>query len=120
MTGCSGAGKTTIAYEHSDIVHAEVVHPVVRTHPDTGRKALYVNPMFTVRFEDMTEDESRPLLGVLYDVATRHENIYRHRWRVGDVVMWDNRCTMHYAVKDYTEDMPRLLHRTTAGGEVPR
>ena len=94
-------------------------HPVVRTHPITGRPALYVNPHFTTCFERMTDDESRPLLGSLYEIATRPENVYRHRWRTGDVVMWDNRCTMHYAVMDYTEDMPRLMHRTTAGGGVP-
>ncbi len=95
-------------------------HPVVRIHPVTGRAALFVNPHFTIRFEDMTEDESRPLLESLHAVATRPENVYRHRWRAGDVVMWDNRCAMHYAVRDYTEDMVRLLHRTTAAGDVPR
>ncbi len=95
-------------------------HPVVRIHPVTGRAALFVNPHFTIRFEDMTEDESRPLLEVLHAVATRPENVYRHRWRAGDVVMWDNRCTMHYAVRDYTEDMARLMHRTTSAGDVPR
>ena len=86
----------------------------------TGRPLLFVNPHFTTRFEDMTEDESRPLLDTLYAAATRPENVYRHRWRAGDVVMWDNRCTMHNAIMDYTEDMPRLLHRTTAAGGVPR
>jgi taurine dioxygenase len=93
---------------------------VVRTHPATGRPALFVNPHFTTGIEGMTEEESRAVLSPLYDAATRPENIYRHRWRAGDVVMWDNRCTMHYAVMDYTEDMQRLMHRTTAGGEVPR
>ena len=95
-------------------------HPVVCSHPVTGRPLLFVNPHFTIRFEDMTEDESRPLLDTLYAAATRPENVYRHRWRAGDVVMWDNRCTMHNAIMDYTEDMPRLLHRTTAAGGVPR
>jgi taurine dioxygenase len=94
-------------------------HPVVRTHPATGRPALFVNPHFTTGFDGMTEEESRPLLDALYEIATRPENVYRHRWRPGDVVMWDNSCAMHYAVMDYTEDMPRLLHRTTAGGDVP-
>jgi len=95
-------------------------HPLVRTHPETGRPALFVNPHFTTGIEGMTEAESRPVLNMLYEVATRPDNVYRHRWRVGDVVMWDNRCTMHYAVMDYTEDMPRFMHRTTAGGDVPR
>ena len=95
-------------------------HPIVRTHPGTGRPALFVNPHFTTGIEGMTEEESLPVLNTLYELATQPENVYRHRWRAGDVVMWDNRCTMHYAVMDYTEDMPRRLHRTTAGGEVPR
>jgi len=95
------------------------LHPVARTHPRTGRKALFVNPHFTVGFEDMTREESAPLLGFLVRQATRPENVYRHRWAVGDLLMWDNRCTMHYAVRDYDEDMPRLMHRTTAGGERP-
>ena len=95
-------------------------HPVVRTHPDTGRRALYVNPFFTERFEDMTVDESRPLLDYLAAQATKPENVYRHAWRAGDLVMWDNRCTMHYAVRDYDESLPRRMHRTTAGGDRPR
>ena len=94
-------------------------HPVVRTHPRTGRRALFVNPHFTIRFEDMTEAESRPLLDYLVGAATRPENVYRHRWETGDVVMWDNRCAMHYAVRDYDESMIRLMHRTTAAGDRP-
>lgn len=123
----SGMITYTRSLEHNDartMEPAEVkpprAHPVVRTHPVTGRPALYVNPHFTIGFEDMTEAESRPLLNTLYDVAVKPENIYRHRWRAGDVVMWDNQCAMHYAVRDYTEDMKRLLHRTTAAGDVPR
>ena len=123
----SGMATYTRSLEHNDaraIDRGEVkpprAHPVVRTHPATSRPTLFVNPHFTIGFEDMTEDESRPLLDTLHAAATRPENVYRHRWRVGDVVMWDNRCAMHYAVMDYTEDMVRLLHRTTAGGDVPR
>lgn len=96
-----------------------VTHPVVRTHPETGRKTIFVNPFFTVRFSDMSAEESEPILGYLHELATRPENIYRHRWRKGDVLMWDNRCAMHYAVRDYDESMPRYLHRTTAGGDRP-
>ncbi len=96
-----------------------VIHPVVRTHPGSGRKALFVNPYYTSHFIGMTPEESRPILEYLYDRATRHEKIYRHSWRKGDVLMWDNRCTMHYAVRDYDENMPRYLHRTTAAGERP-
>ncbi len=96
-----------------------VVHPVVRTHPGSGRRALFVNPYFTSHFAGMTREESRPLLEYLYARATRHENLYRHKWRVGDVLMWDNRCAMHYAVRDYDDSLPRYLHRTTASGDRP-
>ena len=97
-----------------------IAHPVVRTHPETGRKALYVNPFFTQRFTDMDESESAPILHYIYELATRPENVYRHRWASGDVLMWDNRCAMHYAIKDYDEHTPRLMHRTTAAGDRPR
>ena len=95
-----------------------VSHPVVRTHPETGRKALYVNPYFTESFEGWTPAESRLLLEWLTKLATRQENIYRHRWRQGDLLMWDNRCAMHYAVYDYGSK-PRLFHRATAAGDRP-
>lgn len=95
-------------------------HPAVRTHPETGRRALYVNDYFTLRFGDMTEAESRPLLEFLIAHATRPENVYRHRWRKGDVIMWDNRCTMHYALYDYGPSEVRVMHRTTAAGDRPR
>ncbi|MGH0036586.1 MAG: TauD/TfdA dioxygenase family protein [Myxococcota bacterium] len=93
-------------------------HPVVRTHPETGRKALYVSPGFTVAFEDMRREESLPLLEVLWDRATRPDVTFRHRWRVGDLVMWDNRSVMHYAIHDHG-DAPRVLHRITVEGDVP-
>ena len=102
-----------------DAAPAAVPHPVVRTHVGTGRKALYVNPHYTLNFEGWSEAESKPLLDMLIAEATRHENIYRHQWQVGDVLMWDNRCTMHYAVRDYDDTMPRLMHRTTAAGDIP-
>ena len=103
-------------------VHAafglEAVHPVVRTHPETGRRALFVNAGFTRRFEDMTEDESRPLLRYLVDHATQPDMVYRHHWAPGDVVMWDNRCVMHFAVHDYG-DQPRVMHRVAVLGDRP-
>ena len=102
-----------------DVAPPGVTHPVVRTHPDTKRDALYVNPHYTAHFTDMTPEDSWPLLDHLCREATRHENIYRHRWQVGDLLMWDNRCTMHYAVRDYDDNMPRLLNRTTAAGTKP-
>jgi taurine dioxygenase len=78
-----------------------------------------VNTFFTTQFVDMTIEESRPILEFLMQAATRPENVYRHRWQVGDLVMWDNRATMHYAVRDYDENMPRRMHRTTAAGDRP-
>jgi taurine dioxygenase len=97
----------------------EAVHPVIRTHPVSGRKALFVNAGFTRRFEDMTVAESRPLLNHLVEVATTPDLCYRHRWAAGDVVMWDNRGVMHFAVHDY-ETQDRVMHRVTVQGDEPR
>jgi taurine dioxygenase len=96
-----------------------VEHPVVRTHPETGRRALYVNPYFTSRMTGMEQKKSISMLASLNAHATREENLYRHRWKPGDLVMWDNRCTMHYAVYDYDDTLSRLMHRTTAAGDRP-
>ena len=112
------AGKTAITYKRSDSVYDEVVHPVVRTHPVTGKKALYVNPMFTIRFEDMSEEESKPLLTYLFEHCTRPEFGCRIQWDTRMVAMWDNRCVQHYAVDDYV-DYKRLLYRVTVNGEKP-
>jgi taurine dioxygenase len=102
-----------------DVAPPAVEHPVVRTHIGTGRKALYVNPHYTLNFKNWTREDSEPLLKMLAARATAAENIYRHQWQVGDVLMWDNRCTMHYAVRDYDDSMPRFMHRTTAAGDIP-
>jgi taurine dioxygenase len=91
-----------------DVAPPAVEHPVVRIHPGTGRKALYVNPHYTMQFKDWTAAESQTLLEMLSEHATRPENVYRHRWKAGDVLMWDNRCTMHYALRDY--DDSRAAH----------
>ena len=96
----------------------EVLHPVVRVHPVTGRKALFVNPVYTQRFADMTVAESKPLLDFLHTHCTRPEFRCRLTWRDGMLVMWDNRCTMHLAINDY-DGYRRLLHRTTVKGAVP-
>jgi taurine dioxygenase len=97
----------------------ERAHPVVRLQPESGRRALFVNRIYTTRFAEMTEDESRPLLDFLYDHATRPEFCCRWRWQAGDLLMWDNRAVMHYAVNDY-DGHRRLLHRTMVEGEAPR
>lgn len=94
------------------------VHPVFRTHPDTGRRALYVCRAFTQHFEAMTRSESAGLLEFLFERSVRPDFTLRHRWEVGDLVMWDNRSLLHYAIHDHG-DRPRLLHRVTVQGEVP-
>jgi len=96
-----------------------VTHPIVRTHPDSGRKALYVNPGFTASIVGMTEDESRAILDFLFAHATRPEFIYRHQWQPRDLVFWDNRCLMHRAVADYDMAEPRHMHRATIQGDAP-
>ncbi len=96
----------------------EVAQPVVRVHPVTGRRALFVNPVYTERFEGMTLDESRPLLQYLFGHATRAEFTCRLRWAPGTLAVWDNRCLLHLAINDY-DGSRRLLHRTTVAGERP-
>ncbi len=96
----------------------EIAQPVVRVHPVTGRRALFVNPVYTERFEGMAVDESRPLLQYLFVHATRAEFTCRLRWAPGTLAVWDNRCLLHLAVNDY-DGSRRLLHRTTVAGERP-
>ncbi len=96
----------------------EILHPVVRVHPVTGRKALFVNPVYSQRFEGMSEEESRPLLHYLFQHATRAEFTCRLRWAPGTLAIWDNRCLLHMALNDY-DGSRRLLHRTTVAGERP-
>ena len=96
-----------------------VEHPVVRTHPVTGREALFVNPGFASRFVDMSEEESQPLLQYLFQHATQPAFVYRHQWRPHDLVFWDNRCTMHQGVRDYGPESHRHMHRTTIRGDRP-
>lgn len=112
-------GKTAITYRRSDAVDSVVEHPVVLTHPNTGRKALYVNPMFTQHFKDMSAEESAPLLGFLFDHAAKPEFQCRFRWQKGSVAFWDNRRVMHNALDDY-QAFERLLYRVTVAGEKPR
>ncbi|MGH6682692.1 MAG: TauD/TfdA dioxygenase family protein [Pseudolabrys sp.] len=94
-------------------------HPVVRTHPETGRKALYVNVGHTVRFKDMTEEESAPILNYLFQHQTRPEFICRFNWRPGSIAFWDNRCVLHNPVNDY-HGYRRIMHRVTLAGDRPR
>jgi len=94
-------------------------HPVVRTHPETGRKALYVNVGHTVRFKDMTAEESAPLLNYLFQHQVRPEFTCRFSWRVGSMALWDNRCVLHNPVNDY-HGYRRVMHRITLAGDSPR
>ena len=97
---------------------AEMVHPVARVHGETGRAALYVNRVYTIRFADMTERESAPLLNYLYEHSVRPEFTCRIRWAPHTLTMWDNRAVQHFAVNDY-DGFRRELHRTTNAGERP-
>jgi taurine dioxygenase len=97
-------------------INPAVAQPVVRVHAETGRKALYVSEALTFRFVGMTEDESRGLMQFLWRHSIRPEFTYRHQWRVGDLLMWDNRCTMHQAPADYAPGQQRLMHRITILG----
>ncbi len=90
-----------------------VEHPVIRTHPETGRKCLFVNPGFTVRIKELSFDESDAVLEHLYRHMTKPQYFYRHSWQTRDVVLWDNRSLMHCAVGDYAPEQRRHMHRTT-------
>ncbi|GAB2618096.1 taurine dioxygenase [Streptomyces capparidis] len=95
-----------------------VEHPVVRVHPETGRRGLFVNPGFTSHIVGVSDAESRGILDLLHAHITKPEHIVRHRWAPGDVAMWDNRATAHYANRDYG-DFRRIMHRVTLQGDVP-
>ena len=103
--------------EHADGYEAE--HPVARTHPDTGRKALYLSRSHTIRFRDMSEEESRPLIDFLQAHQIRPEFTCRVRWSPGTLTVWDNRCTQHSAVNDY-HGQRRRMRRLTVGAQTPK
>jgi taurine dioxygenase len=95
------------------VTEQECIHPVIRTHPETGRKVLFINPCFVPQFEGMTEAESRPILDYLIGVMTQPEFQIRHRWKADTFGIWDNRCSLHTALNDY-HGQRRTMHRMVA------
>ena len=93
-------------------------HPVVVVHPETGKRSLFVNRIWTRRIVELSDAESRALLDFLYEHSVQPEFTFRHRWAEGDLLMWDNRCTQHYAINDYGPNL-RVMHRATALGHKP-
>ena len=104
--------------EFADTPDDEVIHPVICRHPQTNKKYIFVNEYFTTRFENMSEDESEPLLNYLYKHCARPDFTCRIQWQPGTLVFWDNRCTQHYATNDYP-GKSRLMHRVTVEGTAP-
>jgi taurine dioxygenase len=102
------------------VVPAQVTHPLVRVHPETGRRSLYINPIRIDSIVGMTEGEALPLLEDLLAHAVQETYQYRHVWKSGDFVMWDNRCLMHKANGDYDHAEERYLYRMMLEGDVPR
>ena len=96
-----------------------VLHPIVRTHPETGRKAIYINPIRIEGLLGLSHAEALPLLDELLEHAIKPEHQYRHQWRKGDLVLWDNRCLLHKANGDYDMDQLRYLYRVMLKGTVP-
>ena len=105
-------------WEQTRRQHPPLSHPVVRTHPVSGRKSLFVNEGFTTRINELSETESDAMLKFLFSHATRPEFTIRWRWQQHDVAFWDNRVTQHYAVDDYRPQR-RIMHRATILGDVP-
>lgn len=100
----------------SEAAEDDVVHPVVRTHPVTGRKSIYVNSGECIGIVGMADEEALPLIDELEAEVLRESNIYRHKWQVGDLVIWDNCACQHLAIQDYSMDEHRLMHRVTVNG----
>ncbi len=129
LKGISNSAKADVSRTREDRLASDgkksapsnyrAAHPVVRTHPQTGRKALYVNVGHTVGIEGMTDEESAPLLAFLFQHQVRPEFTCRFSWRPGSLAFWDNRCALHNPVNDY-HGFRRVMHRITLRGDTPR
>jgi taurine dioxygenase len=108
-----------LSEEKRKVIAEFVIHPLVRTHPESGRKALYINPIRIEEIVGLDDSEALPLLDELLEHSTQLKFEYRHKWRPGDVVIWDNRCLMHKANGDYPVDQVRYLYRLMLKGETP-
>jgi len=128
-TGVSTSAKADVSRTREDRIKSDgteaalqplsAEHPAVRTHPETGKRALYVNVAHTARFADMTEEESAPILNYLFQHQSRPEFTCRFRWEKGSVAFWDNRCAQHNPINDY-HGFRRVMHRITLAGDTPR
>ena len=129
LTGISSSAKADVSKSREDrmanspAAHAhevfEAEHPVVRTHPETGRKALYINVGHTLRFKGWTVEESAPLLNFLHQHQIKPEFTCRFQWRTDSIALWDNRAALHYPLNDY-HGYRRIMHRITLQGDRPR
>jgi taurine dioxygenase len=118
--GDKAAPPTRIKYDDSQReAIKDQAHPIIRTHPVTGRKCIYINSLCVTGIAGMSDQESAPLLDEIYSYCTRPEFIYRHHWREGDLLMWDNCSVQHLAVQDYALPQRRRMHRTTIKGSIP-
>lgn len=111
-------GRVGMTIYSSPEADCRISHPLVRTHPVTGRKSLFISPGYTVGIEGMSPDESRPLLEDLFAHMTEDRFVLRHRWAADTLTIWDNRCVLHHATGGY-DGHRRVLHRTTLVGERP-
>jgi taurine dioxygenase len=126
LTGVNSSAKADVTRTREDRIKEQggekkdylAEHPVVRTHPETRRKSLYVNVAHTARFRGMSEEESLPLLELLFRHQVKPELTCRFRWRAGSLAFWDNRCTQHNPVNDY-HGYRRVMHRITLAGDKP-
>ena len=118
ITGADRDKRMSMKMAQTDDADRDVEHPIVRTHPETGRKSLFVGGNYLRRFKDMTMEESAPLLAYLRDHMRREEFTCRWRWQANDLAFWDNRCTTHFALNDY-DGSRRVMHRVTVEGDRP-